>query len=317
MAQTPISYGGQALVEGVMIRGRRSWSVAIRHPAGDIVTRTGSFAPAVGWRRLPVLRGIWLLGSQLRLGWACLSLSARVATYGDDRAVPRASTVVSWLIALAIGLGLFVVAPMIATGREADAGLGIRLAEGALKFALLLGYLALVGRMPRVSTVFAYHGAEHMAVHAHEAGRPLSVAEAAAFDPAHPRCGTAFLVILALADTLILAALPRFGTAPDLALRIFGLPLLAGFAYELLRLGARRPATVGLLNRLGIATQRLTTRRPSEAQLEVALAAMQACILAEGEQLPAGSQPIQTRPIPSVSETVAADATAALPARPS
>jgi uncharacterized protein YqhQ len=294
----PVRYGGQALVEGVMIRGRTSWAVAIRHPDGSIVGETGTIAAPAGWQTRPFLRGIAVLATQFRLGWRLMALSAGLKAFGDRRPTPRRVAITSWTIALVVTIGLFIALPLFATERSSDSGPLIRLAEGAIKFALLVGYLALIRRMASIGRLFAYHGAEHMAVHAREAARPLTVAEASAFPPAHPRCGTAFLVILALIDTLILALLPRFGTVPDLALRLFGLPLLAGVAYEVLRFGANREGLMSVLNRIGIATQRLTTAQPDEAQLEVALAALQLCLAAEGEPLPEGSTLIAVQPIP-------------------
>ena len=282
-------YGGQALVEGVMIRGRTSWAVALRHRDGSIVGEAGLLPEPSGWQQLPVLRGMALLGAQMMMGWRLLSLSSVVKTYGDRRPMPRHLTLISWLIALTIGIGAFVVLPMLATERSPDSGPLIRLAEGALKFGALVVYVALVSRLPSVRRVFSFHGAEHMAIHAHEHGRPLTVEQAAGFGPAHPRCGTAFLVILALTDTLILALLPRFGLLPDLTLRILGLPLLAGIAYELLRFGAYRPGAAGLLNRIGMLSQR-----------EVALSALQLVLRAEGRPLPAGSLEYAAQPIPEM-----------------
>jgi uncharacterized protein YqhQ len=291
-------YGGQALVEGVMIRGRSAWAIALRHRDGSIVGEAGTLPEPSGWQRLPVLRGIAMLGSQLRLGWRLLSLSSVVKEYGDRRAMPRHVALFSWAIALTIAIGAFVLLPMLATERSADSSPLIRLAEGGLKFAVLLGYIGLVSRQPSVRRLFSYHGAEHMAIHAHEHGHPLTVTHAAGFNPAHPRCGTAFLIILALVDTIILALLPRFGLVPDLTLRIFGLPLLVGVAYELLRFGAYRPGVSGVLNRLGMLSQRVTTAQPHEGQLEVALAALQLCLRTEGRALPTGSSEFAVQPIP-------------------
>ncbi|HUG47614.1 MAG TPA: DUF1385 domain-containing protein [Candidatus Limnocylindria bacterium] len=293
-------YGGQALVEGVMIRGRTSWAVALRHRDGSIVGESGLLPEATGWRQLPVLRGMAILGSQLTMGWRLLSLSSVVKMYGDRRPMPRHVTLTSVLIALTISIGAFVVLPMLATERSPDSGPLVRLAEGALKFGALVAYIAFVSRLPSVRRVFSFHGAEHMAIHAHEHGRPLTVEQAAGFSPAHPRCGTAFLVILALTDTLILALLPRFGLVPDLTLRILGLPLLAGVAYELLRFGAYRPGAAGVLNRIGMLSQKVTTAQPTEDQLEVALSALQLVLRAEGRPLPAGSREYIVQPIPEI-----------------
>lgn len=297
-AADPASYGGQALIEGVMIRGQSAYGIALRHPDGRIVGEARAVRLSNGWRTWPFIRGLVLLSSQMHLGWQLLSLSGAVATYGDRCALPRRSTFISWAIALAIAIGVFVALPMLLTERTGEHEPLLPLAEGLIKFAAFISYLALISRLASVRRLLSYHGAEHMAVHTLEAGRPLIVAEAQRFLPPHPRCGTAFLLILALLDTLILALLPRFGTLPDLSLRIFLLPLLIAIAYEVLRFGAVRGGIAGALNNFGMAGQRFTTALPDARQLEVALAALQLCLRAEGRVLPLGTPVIAVAPLP-------------------
>jgi uncharacterized protein YqhQ len=250
------TFGGQALVEGVLIRSGRRWAVALRTPRGDIHAYDGELTPVSGPWRLPFLRGLHALGIQLRLGMRALSDSSMLADTGEIRPVP-----------------------LLLTGREpaVEASLPQRLSEGLVKGTLLAAYVVGVTRVPRYRRIFSYHGAEHMAIACAEAGLPLSAANLARFSPAHPRCGTGFLVILAAVDTLLLAALPRLGPLPDLALRIGFVPVTAAVAYELLRWGARRRGIGFALNRFGLFTQRLTTAMPDAAQLEVAATALERC----------------------------------------
>jgi uncharacterized protein YqhQ len=281
-----------------MIRGRTAWSVALRHADGSVVGEVGQVPEPTGWRQLPVLRGIATLGSQLRLGWRLLMLSHAVAAYGERRPVPRAMLAVAWVSAIVIGSLLFVALPLLATPRTGDEDLLFRLGEGALKLLLLGGYVVVITRLTAFRRLFMYHGAEHMAVHAIEAGAPLTVDSVAGFHPAHPRCGTAFLLILAVVDGLVLAVLPRFGIVPDLAVRLFALPIFVGVAYEVLRFGAHRRGIANLLNRIGVLSQRLTTAYPDRGQMEVAIAALQLCMAAEGHALPMGSVPVAVTSVP-------------------
>jgi len=277
--QATPTYGGQALVEGVLIRSGERWAVALRTPAGDLHTYAGELRPARGPWRLPFLRGMRALGVQLRLGMRALSDSSMLADTGQIRPVPLITTAALVAVSVVIGLFVFSAIPLLLTGREPaiEPTLGQRLSEGLVKGLLLALYVVGVTRVPRYRRIFSYHGAEHMAIACAEAGLPLTRQNLARFSPAHPRCGTGFLVILASVDTLLLAALPRFGAFPDLALRIGFVPVTAAVAYELLRWGSRRRGLGFALNRFGLFTQRLTTARPDNAQLEVAAAALELC----------------------------------------
>ena len=273
------TFGGQALVEGVLIRSGRRWAVALRTPRGDIHAYDGELTPVSGPWRLPFLRGLHALGIQLRLGMRALSDSSMLADTGEIRPVPLLTTILLVAVSVVIGLFVFSAIPLLLTGREpaVEASLPQRLSEGLVKGTLLAAYVVGVTRVPRYRRIFSYHGAEHMAIACAEAGLPLSAANLARFSPAHPRCGTGFLVILAAVDTLLLAALPRLGPLPDLALRIGFVPVTAAVAYELLRWGARRRGIGFALNRFGLFTQRLTTAMPDAAQLEVAATALERC----------------------------------------
>ena len=292
---TPL-YGGQALVEGVLIRTADRWAVALRRPDGEIHQSHGLLAPARGAWTLPFLRGLRALGVQFRLGMRALLDSSVMAEHGELRPLP--TLMLAWLVgvSLVIGLFIFTALPLLLTGRDPalEASLAQRLSEGLVKTSFLAVYVVGVTRVARYRRIFSYHGAEHMAIACAEADEELTVENVSRHNPAHPRCGTGFLVILASVDTFVLAVLPRMGEMADLAVRIGFLPVTAAVAYELLRWGSRQRGIGFALNRFGLLTQRLTTARPDRAQMEVAIAALELCraakaVPATAETVPATS----------------------------
>jgi uncharacterized protein YqhQ len=294
-------YGGQALVEGVLIRSGDRWAVAMRRPDGEIHRSTGEIAPARGAWRLPFLRGLRALGVQFRLGMRALIDSSVMAEHGEVRPLPVVLLAGMVGISLVIGLLVFTALPLLLTGRDpaVEATLAQRLSEGLVKSAFLAAYVVGVTRVARYRRIFSYHGAEHMAIACAEAGEELTVDNVSRHNPAHPRCGTGFLVILASVDTFVLAVLPRMGELTDLALRVGFLPITAAVAYELLRWGSRQRGIGFALNRFGLFTQRLTTARPDPDQVEVAIAALELC--RSLEPLPvAAPLPGALAPVPQV-----------------
>jgi uncharacterized protein YqhQ len=291
-------YGGQALVEGVLIRTADRWAVALRRPDGEIHRADGVIAPARGAWRLPFLRGLRALGVQFRIGMRALIDSSLMAEHGEVRPLPLFALAGMVGVSLVIGLFVFTALPLLLTGRDpaAEASLAQRLSEGLVKTTFLAVYVVGVTRVARYRRIFSYHGAEHMAIACAEAGQELSVENVSRHDPAHPRCGTGFLVILASVDTFVLAVLPRMGEVADLALRIGFLPITAAVAYELLRWGSRQRGIGFALNRFGLLTQRLTTARPDRDQVEVAIAALELCrspqLLPAAEPMPATLAPV-------------------------
>jgi uncharacterized protein YqhQ len=285
----PPLFGGQALVEGVLIRSGPRWAVALRHPDGSIQRHDGVIPEARGPWTLPFLRGLRTLGVQLRLGTRALMDSSMIADTGAIRPMPLIGTIGLVAISVVIGLLVFSALPLFLTGRDpgAEPTLAMRASEGLVKSAFLAVYVVGVTSMPRYRRIFSYHGAEHMAIACAEAGHALTIDNLRRFSPAHPRCGTGFLVILAGVDTFVLALLPRLGTLPDLALRIGFVPVTAAIAYELLRWGAGRRGIGFALNRFGLLTQRLTTSQPDDAQLAVAVAALELCRDAHAAAVPA------------------------------
>jgi uncharacterized protein YqhQ len=306
--RTPrLSYGGQAVLEGVMMRGRAFMAVAVRAPDKRIVVTSEPLPRHLYGgviQKIPLVRGVTMLWDALGLGMKALMFSADIQMQGEEAdttngvhpsqpaslSKPLAWTTIA--LALIFGIGIFFVTPLAVVGfAEQFVGahtIWSNLAEGVIRLALLVGYVALIGLMPDVRRVYAYHGAEHMTIHAWEHNDPLDPEHVAHYPPAHPRCGTAFLLEV-VAISIVLFAL--LGT-PDLWLRILSrvllIPLIAGIAYELLRLGGKYPNSplLKLVIAPGLLLQALTTRYPDATQMEVAIASMKELLRRENEADP-------------------------------
>jgi uncharacterized protein YqhQ len=280
------SYGGQAVLEGVMMRGRKAMAVSVRRPDGTIQTEVrplhGIYQSAVA--RIPVLRGVLLLWDTLGLGMESLSFSAQVQ---GEEPIGRGEWAVTLIVSLVILIGGFFLLPTaIAQGMESYLGASAtagNLAEGAIRLLSLILYLVLVGRVPEINRVFAYHGAEHKTVNAYEAGAALTPDSVDAFPKEHPRCGTSFLIVIAVLAVILFTLLGALPFWERVLSRILGIPLLVAFGYEYLRLTALLGnRTLGkILSAPGVWTQQLTTRAPDRSMLEVAIAAFEAMRAAE------------------------------------
>jgi uncharacterized protein YqhQ len=309
-ARTPkISYGGQAVLEGVMMRGRTFMAVAVRAPDKSIVVTSQPLPMRLYGgivQKIPLVRGMTMLWDALGLGMKALMFSADIQMAGESEqevggadakpTVPASlSKPLAWTtvaVAMIFGVGVFFVTPLAIVGfAEQFVGahsLWSNLAEGVIRLVLLVGYVALIGLMPDVKRVYAYHGAEHMTIHALEHNDPLDPAHVSQYPPAHPRCGTAFLLEVVAISVVLFALL---GT-PDLWLRVLSrillIPVIAGIAYELLRLGGKYPDSVFMkaIVAPGLLLQALTTRYPDESQMEVAIASMEELLKREGESAP-------------------------------
>jgi uncharacterized protein YqhQ len=289
MAQE-FSYGGQAVIEGVMMRGSRALAVAVRAPDGNIVLHEEPVNAAL-YRgpisKIPFVRGLTMLWDALGLGTRSLMFSANVAV-GDEA---EFSGPLAWgmvALSLALGVGLFFVVPAAAAdGLHVLTGLQSALlgnvVEGVIRLVIVVGYIWLIGRMKEAQRLFAYHGAEHKTINAYEGGVRLEPGAVMAFPKEHARCGTAFLLIVVLISILLFAVLGRPPLLIRLASRIALIPVIAGIAYEYLRFTARyrRNPLVRLLIRPNLALQRLTTREPTPDMLEVAIAALERVLAAE------------------------------------
>jgi uncharacterized protein YqhQ len=274
-------FGGQAVLEGVMIRGPGGMAVAVRGPDGRLVLDVAPRPPATAHplARLPLVRGCAALADGLVLGTRALLFSAEVAA-GHEPASARGGEGLGWslLVSLLFAVGLFIVVPSALAGLlrpHLHPAFLADVAEGLIRLTLLCGYLLLLSRLPEVRRMLEFHGAEHKAIAALEAGLPLEAAAAAGCTRFHPRCGTSFLLFVVLLAGICYSLLGWQGLAVRLALRLALLPLLAGAGYELLRLSAgRRRAIAALAAAPGLWLQRFTTREPDAEQLEVALAAL-------------------------------------------
>ena len=282
-AQEQFFYGGQAVVEGVLMRGPRHYAVAARRRDGSIAVVEEPLRSRVCtsrvWRQ-PFLRGIAGLIEMLHLGMRALQWSANVQMEAEEvQLSPRVMRATMGVSAL-FGLLLFVGLPLLAAGalHRGDRSTGFVLIEGVARAAILLGYLAVIAQVPAVRRVFEYHGAEHKTINCFEAGDPVDVDHVRLASRLHPRCGTGFLVVVALVSIAVFA--PFGGLAVPLLVlsRIVLIPVVAAIAYEGIRLLARIRATPPgrLLLVPVLATQRLTTREPDDSQMEVAIAALAA-----------------------------------------
>ena len=273
-------YGGQAVIEGVMMRGASAVAIAMRDPEGEIVLHTEELGPIYRsrWAKIPFLRGLVILWDALTLGMRALTISANTQT-GEDEQLEGPVLYITLGLSLAFSIGLFFLTPaLVSAGIENFVDLPSwvgNIIEGIVRLSLLVGYIWTVGRMDDIKRVFGYHGAEHKTINAFEAGAELTPEEVAKFPLEHPRCGTAFLLTVVVFSVVFLTLLGPMSLWPRLLTRLITIPLLlASLAYEYIRWTARHldSAFVRLLIRPNLALQRLTTREPDLEMLEVSIA---------------------------------------------
>ena len=276
-------YGGQAVIEGVMMRGARSIAIAVREPEGGIRVKSESLGGLyVGLvRRVPLLRGVIVLWETLALGMRALIFSAEVAAGMTEEEQKEPAPSYIWLVlatTLAFAAGIFFVAPLLLTGWLSSRMNGnlVVLVEGVVRLAMLLGYIWGIGFVPDIRRVFAYHGAEHRTINAWEAGQPLEVDSVRRFSNEHARCGTAFLLTVAVVSLVLFVLLGTPSWWWRIASRVLLIPVIAAVSYEIIRLSAdfRRFRVVRWLSRPSLALQALTTRDPDDSQIEVAFRAL-------------------------------------------
>jgi uncharacterized protein YqhQ len=277
------TYGGQAVIEGVMMRGANGVAIAMRAPSNEIVIHTEKLGGIYKTKlvKIPFLRGLVALWDALGLGIRALTISANTQT-GEDEKLEGPQLWFTLALSIGFAVSLFFLAPA-AIGHfgetilSGNAWLG-NLVEGIVRLIILVGYIWAVSLIPDVRRVFAYHGAEHKTINAFEAGVELTPENVSRFTLEHPRCGTAFLLTLVLLSVLFFALLGPLPIALRLASRILFLPVLAGIAYEYIRWTAKHMQSplVRLLIAPNLALQRLTTREPNLDMLEVSIAAFNA-----------------------------------------
>jgi uncharacterized protein YqhQ len=293
------NYGGQALIEGVLIRGKDAIAVALRHPDGQIVYATERIDSGFhGSRtaRLPFVRGLVVLYETLVTGTRWLVRSAGLQAAGEGVELGKGAVAITLGLTLLAGIGIFFLLPLFVasvTAGDIENDVVQHLVEGLVRVAIFLGYLALIAQAPDVRRVFQYHGAEHMTIHALEHGEPLTVARVRPYPTAHPRCGTEFLVVVIALSIIAFSLVGRQEPLVMIASRIILIPVIAAVGYELLRLGARHRTNpiVRVIMWPGILVQTITTKQPTDDMIEVAIVSMEEALAADGEAIPEGSTP--------------------------
>jgi uncharacterized protein YqhQ len=306
VAQNDAPVGGQAVLEGVMMRGVSTWAVAVRKPlpeqiAGGRELEVGEAAqgeigvqsfPLVSWAkrhralRWPVIRGVVALAESLSIGFKALNISANAQLPEDEEEISGAMWAGAVVGGLALAIGLFFVVPVALTSLVKDqlgSALLFWLVEGVLRTAIFLGYLWLLSRMRDLRRVFEYHGAEHKVISCFEAGEPLEPERAQRFSRLHPRCGTSFLLIVMIVAIFVFAPIGLPAWYLLVATRVLGVPLIAGLSFEVIKWAGRNRAKgwVQTIMWPGMQLQRLTTREPDLGQLAVACAALEAVLAVE------------------------------------
>jgi len=290
-----LNYGGQAVMEGVMMRGSKAMAVAVRQPDGEIVIHTEPLSAHIYAGRIskiPVLRALTSLWDVLVLGMRTLMFSANVALAEEEDI--EFSGPVAWgtiAISLIIAVGLFFVGPLLLVNvidRYIESSFLSNVIEGVIRLVIFVAYIWAIGRMPDIARVFAFHGAEHKTINAYESGAELTVEEVAKHSTSHYRCGTAFLLSVMVISILIFSLLGRPPIGIRILSRIALIPLVAGVAYEYIRFTNRyrNNRLIRALAKPNLALQSLTTREPDASMLEVAITALQRVLETERDLAP-------------------------------
>ncbi len=287
--------GGQAVIEGVMMKSKKGWTVAVRDPRGEIHVKRETLKELPAIFRLPVLRGVVTLFHTLVLGIRALEYSAGKA-YDEEDEKPLSRTAIATTIgvALLLGIGLFIALPLYMTklmglvlASVAESPVVFNLVDGVARVLIFLMYVVAIGLWGEIRRVFEYHGAEHKVIHAYEDGRAMDADGMSDLSPLHPRCGTSFLLLVMVISIMVFSMIPQSWSLPMKFLsRVVLIPLIAGLSYEALKLSARfSHSAVGHLMVLpGLMLQKLTTREPDMLQIQVALRALEEVLKFEEEK---------------------------------
>jgi len=277
------NYGGQAIIEGVLMRGAKTKAIAVRSPENEIIIETDELNSMYSGflSKVPFLRGLLLLWDALVLGIQALTFSANIQT-GEDEPIEGKELFFTLAISLLLGIGLFFLLPA-GAAHLAESYFGWNniignVLEGFSRLALLIGYMVAIGRIPDVNRVFSYHGAEHKTINAFEASSDLSIESVRSFSRLHPRCGTAFLLTVAVLSIILFSLLGEQTLIARLLSRVAMIPVLAGISYEYIRFtGNIMHTSIGkILSAPNLALQKLTTNEPDDDMLEVGIAAFNA-----------------------------------------
>ena len=278
-----------------MIRGQSRAALAVRRPDGIIVRRS---IPLETWansalRSVPFLRGVLVLLETLLVGMKSLTISANEAAADEnpeeDQQISSVAMASLLTVSLVLGIGIFFLIPVLVSRVIENAGANdftANLVEGAIRLALFIGYVWIIGKMNDIKRVFGYHGAEHMVVHAHEAGEPLTVESVRRFPPAHPRCGTSFLMTVVIVSIIMFMFFPRDPFWFLVVSRIVLVPIIAGISYEFIRFAGKHQGNIWirLINSPNILLQDLTTRQPDDGMMEVAITAINYAIAMDDDR---------------------------------
>jgi uncharacterized protein YqhQ len=289
-------YGGQAVMEGVMMRGAAHWAVAVRRPDGAIHVESHEIDSVARRHRIlsePFLRGVIVLGQSLAIGARAMMVAANQSMEEDQQLTSR-QVAISLTVAMAFFVAIFILGPTTLfawVGDRIGGGPLVAVLEGIFRVALFVGYLWLIGRIKDIRRVFEYHGAEHKTIAAYEHHVPLEPERVHAFPKEHVRCGTNFLIIVMIVTIFVFTLFGTPGILWRLLSRVIAIPIIAGLAYEALRLGARFPhaTIVRAMMQPGIWLQRITTREPDASQIQVAIDSFEAVRRREAEGTPAVS----------------------------
>jgi uncharacterized protein YqhQ len=308
-AEQFLSIGGQAVMEGVMMRGSVSWAVAVRKPDAGIACERFPLPGSEGHplRTLPLVRGVWVLVESLRIGMRALAISAAYAVGDEDQRPSDRQLGWGMGVMLAFFAGVFILLPALG-GKLGGRLIGVRgdlaqnVLEGLLRIGMFLGYILLISLLPDIRRVFQYHGAEHKTIYAYENGDPLDPEVVDRYPTLHVRCGTNFLFIVMFLTVVAHFGLDLFlphSTPLRIAARLLVIPLLAGGAYEVIKAASRNERSVVFraMSLPGLALQRVTTRPPTRDQIEVAIRAMEAVMAGEGPR--EGDRPVAMPPAES------------------
>ena len=294
----PTKIGGQAVLEGIMMKSEDRTAVVMRADKGRLYIKTEKLEPRNKASKIPIVRGVYIFVSTLATGMKTLMYSAEVLEkllveenpdndnaeeQNEEGGMPFGVMIaLSVIIAIAFVVGIFIIVPTVAVNflsAYTDSAVLLNVFEGVLRIVLFVIYIAVISRMKDIQTTFEYHGAEHQTIHCYENGRPLSPKEASQYETLHPRCGTSFLMFVMIIALLLFSLLGWPDLLTRVLSRIIFIPLIAGLSFELLRFaGSHDTLLIRILSIPGLLLQKLTTRVPDDSQLEVAIAAMNAVL---------------------------------------
>lgn len=307
MSTNQFKYGGQAVLEGVMMRGRRQATVVVRRPDGSFA-RLDLPIPArsAQWQRWPLLRGFAALAEAFTIGRKALDFSASVVAADDDENLHPVVQTLIFVVTLAIAIGIFVVLPSLVANFIGQLGAPVlvrEIIEALINLALVVAYIAAIGRIPDIGRVFGYHGAEHKVINAYEAGLPLTIESVRECSRIHPRCGTSFLLAVALIGFLIFLSVAGLPVWQRIIARIVLIPLVAAVAFEAQQLAANyyHVPWVRWLLAPTLAAQYLTTREPDDDMIATAIAAFEPVVAAD--QLETAQPALATGVAPGLADT--------------